>query len=260
MGYKPGRAFVVEPMRCAAAPSATSGALIDECGACAVDDAENWMCPAVGPGHGKDNGCVLLKADVSQRRCKDLGPWGWSMTADSFETLKRVVETYSVANNFFDAVLEWNVVELEEHPTAEGECVCGQQNLVKMFTIRNHSNDAELFPIGSHCVHHFGRKDLDLQVTVLSDLLLLRKKILEGKRVSLTSEYFSRAMLEWLFDQGAFPSDGFNGGNGENDYLFLVDMFNKRNKDSLSRRQEGKIYQLLKCKVIPFIREHPALA
>jgi hypothetical protein len=181
------------------------------------------------------------------------------MTADSFETLKRVVESESVAGAFFNAVLEWDVVELEEHPTADGVCVCGQQNLVKMFTIRNHSNGAELFPIGSHCVNHFGREDLNLQVTVFSDLLSLRKSILAGERIMLTSEHFSRAVLKWLFDEGAFPADQWNGYDGENDYLFLIDMFNKRHKDALSRKQEGKIYQMLKWKVIPFVRDHKAL-
>lgn len=181
------------------------------------------------------------------------------MTADSFETLKRVVESESVADDFFNAVLEWNVVELEEHPTGEGECVCGQQNLVKMFTIRNHRNGAVLFPIGSHCVNHFGREDLNLQVTVFSNLFALRKSILAGERIALTSEYFSRAVLKWLLDEGAFPADKWNGYDGENDYLFLIDMFNKRKKDELSGKQQGKIYQLLKLKVIPFVREHTAL-
>ncbi|MHA7177956.1 hypothetical protein ACX80D_15025 [Arthrobacter sp. Sr24] len=181
------------------------------------------------------------------------------MTSDSFETLKRVVESESVAGEFFRAVLEWNVVELEEHPTGEGACVCGQQNLVKMFTIRNHKNGSELFPIGSHCVNHFGREDLNLQVTVFSDLFSLRKSILAGERITLTSEYFSRAVLKWLLDEGAFPADQWNYGNGENDYQFLLDMFNKRNKDELSRKQEAKIYQMLKYKVVPFVRDHAAL-
>lgn len=181
------------------------------------------------------------------------------MAADSFEALKRAVESASEADNFVDAALEWNVVELEEHPTGEGECVCGQQNLVKMFTIKNHLNGTELFPIGSHCVNHFGREDLDLQVTVFSDLFSLRKSILAGDRITLTSEHFSRATLKWLLDEGAFPADEWNEYNGEKDYRFLLDMFNKRNKDALSRKQEGKIYQLLKKKVLPFVRDHDAL-
>lgn len=181
------------------------------------------------------------------------------MTSDSFKTLTREVVSASEADNFVDAVLEWNVVELEEHPTGEGECVCGQQNLVKMFTIKNQFNGTDLFPIGSQCVNHFGRADLDLQVTVFSDLFSLRKSILAGDRITLTSEHFSRAMLQWLLDEGAFTADQYNGFDGEKDYRFLIDMFNKRNKDSLSRKQEGWIYNLLKHKVVPFVRDHEAL-
>jgi hypothetical protein len=180
------------------------------------------------------------------------------MTSDSFETLRQVVESASVANDFYTAVHEWNVVELEEDPNGDGECVCGQQNLVKLFTIRNYRNNAELFPIGSQCVNHFGRADLDLQVTVFSGLLSLRKSILTGERITLTSEYFSRGMLQWLHEEGAF-ADERNGFDGEKDYAFLLKMFNKRNKDDISQNQKKKIYVMLTYKVTPFVRDHKAL-
>ena len=180
------------------------------------------------------------------------------MVADSYERLKAVVASASVSDDFQTAVLEWNVVELEENSRGDGECVCGQQNLVKMFTIRNHLNDAELFPIGSQCVNHFGRADLDLQVAVFSDLLSLRKSILAGERITLTSEYFSRELLRWLYEEGAFPEDA-NGYGGEKDYLFLLKMFNKRIKEDITDGQARKIFVLLTYKVKPFVRDHSAL-
>lgn len=173
------------------------------------------------------------------------------MAADSSETLTQVVVSASVANDFLTAVHEWTVVELEEDPHGDGECVCGQQNLVKLFTIRNHRNDAQLFPIGSHCVNHFGRADLDLQVTVFSGLLSLRKSILSGERITLTSEHFTRGMLDWLHDQGAFDS--------ETDYEFVVKMFNKRKKENITPGQRKKIYVMLTYKIIPLVRDHKAL-
>lgn len=180
------------------------------------------------------------------------------MVADSYERLKEVVAAASVNDDFETAVLEWNVVELEENPRGDGECVCGQPELVKMFTIRNHLNDAELFPIGSQCVNHFGRADLNLQVAVFTGLLLLRKAILAGERITLTSEYFTREMLRWLYEEGAFPEDE-KGYGGEKDYLFLLKMFNKRNKDSITDGQRKKIYVLLMYKVKPFVKNHTAL-
>jgi hypothetical protein len=108
-------------------------------------------------------------------------------------------------------------------------------------------------------VNHFGRADLDLQVTVFSDLFSLRKSILAGDRITLTAEHFSRAVLKWLLDEGAFPADEWNKYDGKSDYKFLLKMFNKQNKDQISQKQEGKIYQMLRYKVIPFVRDHGAL-
>lgn len=48
------------------------------------------------------------------------------MVANSFERLKKVIEAHSVADNFYHAVREWKVMSVEEHPSNEGECVCGQ--------------------------------------------------------------------------------------------------------------------------------------
>lgn len=61
------------------------------------------------------------------------------------------------------------------------------------------------------------------------------------------------------FRRGSLPGRPVERGDGENDYQFLQDMFNKRNKDDLSRKQEAKICQMLKYKVVPFVRDHPAL-
>ncbi len=184
------------------------------------------------------------------------------MAVNSFETLKKVIEANSVADDFYHAVHEWNVTAVDEHPSSEGECVCGQQHLLYMYTIQNHHTGLPLEYIGSKCVQHFQSSDLNLQVNVFRGLFELRKKILAGDQVSLTSDYFSREILKWLYEEGAFPAttyNGNNGNNGGNDYRFLLDMFNKRNKDEITRGQQGKITGLLHYTVKPFVRSHPAL-
>lgn len=45
-----------------------------------------------------------------------------------------------------------------------------------------------------------------------------------------------------------------------NDYEFLVKMFNKRNKDAITKPQQSKIYMLLKNKVLPFVQTHDRLS
>lgn len=172
------------------------------------------------------------------------------MTTESFHRLTRAVIAASVANEWSAAVMEWDVTELEEDPTGSGECVCGQRELVLLFTITNKHNGAQLHPIGSTCVQKFGRTDLNRQVTLYSDLFRLRAAILDNKHIALTSDYFSRAMIEYLNDEGAFTPDQWDADGG---YAFILDMFNKRKKDEITRPQRAKITVLLNRKVIPFV-------
>lgn len=174
------------------------------------------------------------------------------MTTERIKTLVRVVLDSSVSNTWDTAVLEWTVVDLEEDPSGRGVCVCGQPNLVEMFTIRNVHNGSHLQPIGNVCVRQFGRNDLNRQVDLFSELHTLRKEIPTGE-VTLTSEYFSRALLEHLYSKGAFTPDRWNDYDGENDYEFLLDMFNKRNKNAITSGQQRKISVLLRNKVFPFV-------
>jgi hypothetical protein len=180
------------------------------------------------------------------------------VAAHSFETLKKVIEDNSVAAHFHDAVHEWAVVAVEEHPENEGECLCGQQNLLYMYTIYNSEKQETLSYIGSQCVHHFKRQDLDVQVSVFSQLLALKRDIEARKQITLTSDHFSRALVDWLFAEGAFNNER-NGYNGEGDYAFFLKMFNKRKKEDISDSQNKKIWAMLNYQVKPFIQNHPAL-
>lgn len=175
------------------------------------------------------------------------------MTTESFDELVRVVIASSVSDKWESAVREWAVTELEEDPAANGVCVCGQTGLVKLFTIANESNGTSLRPIGSVCVNQFGLQDLNRQITLFTDLLKLRTCIREHENITLTSGYFSRAILEYLYVEGAFHPDQWNNGDGENDYTFLLKMFNKRDKEAISPKQGWKIVALLRDKVLPFV-------
>lgn len=175
------------------------------------------------------------------------------MATDSFSRLTRAVIAASVAHEWRAAVMEWEVTELVEDPAASGECVCGQQELVLLFTISNSRNGAQLYPIGSKCVQKFGRADLNRQVTLYSDLFRLRAAINANEHITLTAEYFSRAMLAYFSDAGAFAPDGWDSDGG---YTFMLDMFNKRDKDSITKRQRAKISMLLNRKIVPFVLEN----
>lgn len=175
------------------------------------------------------------------------------MSTASFAALAQAVIASSVGSHWSSAVLEWEVTDVDHDPRRRGVCVCGQTGLADLFTISNLRNGAVLHPIGSTCVNQFGRADLDRQVNVLGDLLRLRLALEAGDGVDLSSRFFSRALLAYLRDAGVFTPDQWNHGNGDRDYDFLLEMFNKRNKEEITRRQHAKITALLRTKVFPFV-------
>jgi hypothetical protein len=164
-----------------------------------------------------------------------------------------VVLASSVSRDWESAVLEWTVIDINEDPSGQGVCVCSHPELLHLFTIENEHNGSQLHPIGSSCVKKFRRKDLDRQVGLLSQLFTLRNAIESQQAITLTNEYFSRALLKHLDAEGAFTPDHYNKGYGGQDYDFLVKMFNKRDKDAITPPQEWKINALLRNKVYPFI-------
>lgn len=181
------------------------------------------------------------------------------MSTASFTALVRAVVSDSVANDWDTARAEWDVTAVDEDPRSDGICVCGQLGLAILYTITNRRNGAALYPIGSTCVNQFARTELNTQVATLSGLLKLREAIRAGRRIELTSEFFTRAMLEYLYDEGAFTADDYNKGKTERDFEFLLDMFNKRNKDNITAGQKKMIRGLLWYKVRPFILAHDKL-
>jgi hypothetical protein len=176
------------------------------------------------------------------------------VTTGNFEALRRTVVAASKSSQWKSAAHEWEVITVGEDPSGTGICVCGQNNLRYLFTIENLHNGNILFPIGSTCVNQFESEYLDDQVKVFTGLRKLRKAIDNRESIELTSDYFSRALLQNLYNDGAFTPDKWNRGDGEVDYIFLLDMFNTRNKDDISRKRQGKIYMLLTRKIIPFVK------
>ncbi|MFI8633580.1 hypothetical protein ACIGEP_13385 [Microbacterium sp. NPDC077663] len=173
--------------------------------------------------------------------------------ADSFEVLTSKLMAVSVSTDLASAISEWEVVALEEDPSRDNFCVCGQPELAKLFTIRNSRNGEVMYPIGSECVKKFGSKDLDAQVNLYADLLKLRIAVQKVATIEMTSEFFSRAVLEYLYEEGAFTPDQYNGQDGEMDLIFLLKMFNMRYKDRITGPQRRKIRMLMSNKMEPFI-------
>ncbi len=173
------------------------------------------------------------------------------MSTHNFEILRRAVIDTSLSNRWAQAVNEWQVVGVEEDSDSAGVCVCGKTGLVYLYTIYNRQTQRTLSPIGSSCVNLFEVEELDLTVSVLRRLFELRARFAAGMAVELTSKYFSRAVLADLWQQGAFPSNEFNRSNGDNDYRFLLDLFNQRHE--ITANEARKVWVLLNRTIKDFV-------
>ncbi|GIT81872.1 hypothetical protein LLS1_35410 [Leifsonia sp. LS1] len=182
------------------------------------------------------------------------------MPRENFDALEAAVVGHSRAETWGAARREWVVVGVVGDPNSSGVCVCGHTDLRWLFTIRNTHNASELEPIGSVCVNHFEQEDLDRDVNVLPKLLALRLAYAEGRQVTLTSDFFTRGLLDYLDDAGAFFPDQWNTTEGHEDYWFLTDMFNKRIKANITRGQNNKIRALLERRIRPFVERDQRLS
>lgn len=119
-------------------------------------------------------------------------------------TLIAKVINASEADNWENAVQEWAIAGCIEDKSKSHSCICGKEELVYLFTIRNEINGNILFPIGSSCIKKFEREDLSEQAALHEQMFKLYHAVESGRFISLNSEYFSRKVLKHLYDVGAF--------------------------------------------------------
>ena len=167
-----------------------------------------------------------------------------------FDQLVREVVKQSESNNWDEAKTEWNIVNLMEDKTEKSQCICGQPNLRYLYTIKNVKNGNTLFPIGSQCINQFKQDDLNNDVTTYRKLLELQQAVADRKFITLNTEYFSRDVLLYLYENGAFKPNKFNKHNPKNDYNFLLKIFNKHAQPS--EKEQKKVTALIMNAIIPF--------
>lgn len=129
-------------------------------------------------------------------------------------------------------------------------------NLRYLFTIRNIKNGNTLFPIGSSCIKKFDREELNELTSVKEKLFQLLHAVQDSDFISLNNEYFSRKLLKYLYDDGAFQPSQYNNYDGENDYLFMLSMFNKRTEPT--DKQQRKIRAIIVASIKPYLVEQLA--
>lgn len=120
----------------------------------------------------------------------------------------------SVADDWEGARREWEIVGCEVDETHSATCVCGKEGLRYVYTIANTETGETLSPIGSSCIKKF-------------------------------------ELLYFLYEQDAFRPTKYNGYDGYNDYLFLLDMFNG---GFCSEAQERKCQAIIMQSIYPWLR------
>lgn len=175
-----------------------------------------------------------------------------SLYHDNF--IKTILER-SHSKDWNKAVKEWVIDDVEEDEELDASCICGKERLRYLYTISNYINGESLYPIGSSCIKKFGNKDMDEYTKVTEDLFKLLHAIKDHQFINLDSKYFTRKLLEYLFEEGAFQTNGKNYFDAKRDYYFMLRMFNKRDKDSISVAQKGKIRGLIAYTIKPFLED-----
>ena len=135
----------------------------------------------------------------------------------------------SVADDWEGARREWEIVGCEVDETHSATCVCGKEGLRYVYTIANTETGETLSPIGSSCIKKFEQSDMDEELAGWQQAIKLMEEAARiGKEdyVHLHSGSYSRKLLYFLYEQDAFRPTKYNGYDGYNDYLFLLDMFN----------------------------------
>ena len=169
------------------------------------------------------------------------------------QSLVNAVVGSSEASDWHSAVREWRIFDVEEDLTLSESCVCGHPNLRYLFTIQNTINGCLLFPIGSECIKKFERPELYEEANVMQELFKLLHAFEENQFLTLSPDFFSRKLLLYLNQLGAFKPTSYNGYNPFNDYSFMLDMFNKR--DRRSELQEKKVRAIIMNQIRPFLQD-----
>jgi len=171
------------------------------------------------------------------------------------KNLEKAILEKSVSKEWSTAVQEWEPIDIQEDIDKNFSCVCGKTNLRFLYTIINTSTKGKLFPIGSECIKKFERSDLNEYISIKEQLFELLHAVRSKEFIELTSEYFSRKLLEYLYNEGVFISNEYNGFDESNDYKFLLKMFNRRGKSVIGQREERKIRALIGFTIRPWLEE-----
>lgn len=166
------------------------------------------------------------------------------MSSYAESLLKAVIEN-SQSKSWHSAAREWTIEGVEEDEEASSVCICGKTGLRYLFTIHNFITGNTLFPIGSECIKKFEREDLYENAIISIDLFKLLHAIRDRAHIEPTVEFFTRKLIEQLFDKGAIDN--------EIEYEFFLKMYRKKDKDSITLKQQKWINKIIAFSIKPWL-------
>ncbi len=172
----------------------------------------------------------------------------------NFQKLKSEVISSSESNDWYSAVDEWSIGDCYINDMLDSECICGKEHIKYEFSIVNDYNGNILYPIGSSCIKRFDREDLSELVNVHEQMSRLLEAVEAGEYIEINSDYFSRKLLGFLYEEGAFMPNKYNSFNPRNDYLFLLDVFNSRDKSWINSNVQRKINAIIVNSIRPYLK------
>lgn len=95
------------------------------------------------------------------------------------------------------------------------------------------------------------------EASVREKMFKLYHAVENNQFISLSPEFFSRKLLKKLFEDGAFDCE-YNDYDGLDDYEFIVKMFNKRDKSSITFGQQKKIRAIIVASIRPYLQNQLA--
>lgn len=164
--------------------------------------------------------------------------------------IKQVLES-SESDTWQSTVTEWVIDDVEEDENQLESCICGKENLRYLYTIRNKLNDNLLYTIGSQCIKKFEQEDLTNEINVKEQMFKLLHAVGDNAFLKLSSEFFSRKLLLYLYEQGAFKETKYNNFDANQDYQFILHMFNKRSR---TEKQDKKATAIILNSIKPFLQ------
>ena len=178
------------------------------------------------------------------------------MTLPVRKSLHDAVLQASKADTWEQATKEWSEVSWIFNGIGRSNCVCG--NAIKYaYELFNGVTGQRLFPIGSDCVRHFKKLNLDQQLEEEEKLLRkiesLTRKAQKKEIIKVNKTDFDERLLKWLWEKGVFKPNRGNQFTPERDYELFLEVFRGGSWSKAEPKKKARMEEVLEKCIKPFL-------